>query len=49
LPDLEEVTPRMDEVMVANADIPKELTGFQGVVEVEIPHLQRIHWVDSGY
>jgi len=38
LPDLKETIPRMDEVMVAKADIPKELTGVQGVVEVEIPY-----------
>jgi len=28
----------MDKVMVAKADIPKELTGVQGTVEVEIPY-----------
>jgi hypothetical protein len=38
LPDLKEAIPGMNKVMVAKADIPKELTGIQGFVEVKIPH-----------
>jgi hypothetical protein len=37
LPDSKETISPMDKVMVAKVNIPEDLTGVQGIVEVKIP------------